>query len=505
MGRKYNFDYIVIGSGPAGSTTALILAKAKKHVAVVEGRAFGGANLNTRDIPYGVSLGFSHIFSNFMNYPEVRGQDFHFNFPTVVAHQDYVVNQLGGDQRKMFEEANITCIEGYAHFLDDHTVAVGDQQYTAEIFVLATGARLKTSEISGLDTVNYLTPDTAVKIRRLPKFAFVVGGGPTGCEIAEYYAELGAKVLIMERASRLLPLEDKEASETLTDYFVNELGMMVITGSKVVAVEQDGLTKRVIFSNGEQEKMVRVDCVVIATGSAPVVDMGLENAGVKYKKSGIIVNRFFQTSVKNIYALGDAIPGDSSTERSEYEAQVLATNLVNHAKSYVNYNGFIRRVSTYPEIATVGMNERALAKHDIKYKKALVELKDLPASKLERLDYGFVKLFADGSNHIVGATIVAPNASLMAEELSLAIRHRLSALEIASTPHIVNSYNHAIKLAAKQLIAGKKVTKHKMLPKKDGGAAKEVKESKIKGLSAKGLKVKGLKIGLKKEKGEAKK
>lgn len=458
MGKKYNFDYIVIGSGPAGSTAALTLAKNKKlKIALVEANAYGGSNLNTRDIPYAVSLGFSHAYAKLSAYPEINSRELRYNFPTVVSHQEYIVSLLAGEGAKLYQDAGITTIEGYAHFLDHHTIAVGKKQITAANFIIATGANLKTSEIAGLDQVNYLTPDTAIKVRRLPKFVFIIGGGSTGCEIAEYFAELGARTLIMEQESHILPREDKEAGLLLTDYLTNKLGVMVIPNSKVVAVSQEGNVKTVIFTTGGQEKMVNVDCIVVATGSEPAADLGLENAGVKYKKSGIAIDRFFHTSAKNIYAVGDCTSGsESSTERAEYEASILANNILNRTKNPVNYSGFVRVVNTYPEVATVGLNENDLIKRDRKYHKAIVPVRDIPASKTERLNHGFVKILTDHNNRIVGATIVAPHAALMAQELSIAIRHHLTALEIASTPHLANGWNCAIKLAAKQLVSDKK-------------------------------------------------
>ncbi len=454
MGKKYNFDYIIIGSGPAGRTAALALAKAKKRVAIVEGDKFGGSALNSRDVPYGVGLNFSHTFAKINNSPEIGGQDLHYNFPTIVAHSDRIISIAGGGDKQPFLDAGITCIDGYANFIDANTIAVGSQQFTASYFILATGAKLKTNEIAGLDAVNYLTPTTAIKVRRLPKAVLVVGGGASGCEIAEYFAELGAKVLIMERSSHLLPHEDKEVGKTIAEYFENELGMMILNSCKVVALEQDNISKRVVFSANGQEKMVRVDCIVLATGSQPVTNYGLENAGVKYKTSGIVVNKGFQTSAKNIYAIGDCIgvKTNSSTERAEYEGTVLASNLLHHTKNPTNTNGFARITNTYPEVAVVGVNEYDLLKQDKKAKKSIINLKDVLASKINDMNYGFVKLLADHNNHIIGATIVAPNASAMIGELAVAVRHRLTALEIASTPHIANSYNIAIKLAAKQLL-----------------------------------------------------
>ena len=171
----------------------------------------------------------------------------------------------------------------------------------------------------------------------MPKAVLVVGGGASGCEIAEYFAELGAKVLIMERSEHLLPREDKEVGDIISEYLTKELGVMVLPNCKVVALEQ-----------------VRVDSIVLATGSQPIVDYGLENAGIKYKNSGILVNKLFQTSAKNIYAIGDAIgASDTSIERAEYEGTILASNLLHHTKNIVNYSGFARTVNTYPEIAVV--------------------------------------------------------------------------------------------------------------------------------------------------------
>lgn len=458
MSKKYDFNYIVIGSGPAGSSVALALARAKKKVALVEGKYFGGSNLNSRDVPYGVALDFAHSFARARTYPELRSQGFTFSFPTLIARQLKTTLALGEELQNSYADVGIICLRGYANFLDKHTVAVGDRKFTSENFIIATGSHPKIDEISGTEYVNFLTPDTAIKVRRIPKAVMVVGGGPTGCEIAEYFAELGTKVLITEMSDRILPREDKEVSEVLTNYFERQLGINVLTGSKVVAIEQDRNSKCVIFHSGRSQKMVRVDCIVLATGSKPNLDCGLENAGVKYKTTGITVDKLFQTSAKNIYAVGDCIGGDSSTEKAEYEGTVLAANIVNKTKNLISYKGSIRTVKTFPAVVTVGLNEEDLLKRDRKIKKTIVYLNEIAASRIKGFSHGFVKLLLDRNQRIVGATIVAPDAELMAPEISLAIRHQLTVLEVASTSHDTNSWNQAIKLAAKR-VALKKLKK----------------------------------------------
>lgn len=452
LSKKYDFEYVVIGSGPAGAAAALNLAKAKKRVALIEGHHFGGANLNTRDIPYSVALNFSHTYAKATASPEFKNQDLHFSLPTVVNHQLRTTATIAKHDKATLEQAGVTYLEGYANFLDRHTIALGKNKLTARFFIIATGSHLKTTEITSADTVSFLTPDTALKVRRLPKVVLIVGGGSTGCEIASYFANLGTKVIIMETCDRLLPREDQEASEAITHYLTKQLGAMVLPNCRVVAIEKDNAARRVIFQTNRTEKMVRVDCLILATGSQPNVDLGLENAGVKYKNAGIIVDKYFQTSAKNIFAIGDCIGGDSSTTRADYEGTLLASNLTGKAKNPANYRGFLRVTKSYPEIATVGYNEYDLLRRDRKYKKTSVRLSDLTASETNSFSDGFVKLLADHNNRIIGACIVSPAAEIIAAEISLAIRHRLTALELASTPYPTGSWTYAIKLAAKQLL-----------------------------------------------------
>ena len=136
MSKKYDFEYIVIGSGPAGSSAALTLAKTKKRVGLVEGRFFGGTNINTRDIPYDIALNFSRLYDELLTAPEFSHQDFSFNFSSNVAHQQDVVLDYSSTNQKADESAGIVCLQGYANFLDSHTIAVGKQKITSQFFII---------------------------------------------------------------------------------------------------------------------------------------------------------------------------------------------------------------------------------------------------------------------------------------------------------------------------------------------------------------------------------
>ena len=403
MAKNYDFEYIVIGSGPAGRTISTKLAEASKKVAMIEldPTSLGGAEINTRDLPYKISLDFAHSYYTLASHPALSTSSFHFNFPTLVSNQNHIISSTRSELEKDLISLGITIIYGFANFLDSHTVAVGNTKYTTEKFVIATGSVLKANEISGLEKVKFLTPDTIFSTRRLPEFVFVVGGGPTGVEIAEYFAMLGTSVIIMERGNQLLPREDEDISKLITDHLENDLNVTVMTNAKVVEITEDYDSKIVIFTDGSGEKMVRVDTIVLATGSEPYLDYGLENAGVEYKRTGIIVDKYFSTSAKNIFAIGDCIAtADSSSERAVYEAEILAENLLHRGKTTANYKNTTRIIATNPEIIITGLNERDATTRDLNYKKSLTPLEG----------GGFIKVLTDRSNHTLGTCVVSKNA-----------------------------------------------------------------------------------------------
>ncbi len=458
MKKKNDFDYIVIGSGVAGRTIATNLAHAKEKVAIVARGKIGGCEVNKIDLPFSINLDFAHLYGRAKRGEKfgLSNADFNFDFPKLVSWQDKVVKKVSEEAKSKLEAAGITILSGDAKFVDKNTVSVGDKTYRAARFIIATGSELKDTGISGLDDVDFLTPNNAMRMIRLPRVVAVVGGGAAGCEIAEYFAELGSKVLLLEMTGRILPREDEEVGKTLGEFMAKERGMMVLPDCRVTKLEKDAISRRVIFVNNGRERMVRVDTIVLATGSIPSTDLGLENAGVVYKKSGIVVDKSFQTSTKNIYAIGDCIGGESSTERAEYQANYLSNLLTSRVKTSVNYNGFARTVRTYPEVASVGYNEDDMIKRDRVFFKSTYNLGDTIAGKASVFDKGFVKILVDGNGRIIGGSVVAPNAESLISEIAMAVRYHATILELATLPHPANNYSAAIRLAARELAVKKK-------------------------------------------------
>jgi len=295
-----------------------------------------------------------------------------------------------------------------------------------------------------------MTPDSTLDLIRPPKTIFIVGAGSTGCELAQYFAQLGTKVLIAEVAGRLLPQEDEEVGQVMDDVF-NKLGIKVLTQSRVVALEKDSVSKKVIFMRGGQEKYVRVDDIMLCTGSTPATDLGLENAGVVYGNKGIKISKNMQTSMKHIFAAGDCVGGSSSTEKAVLEAATAISNIVHRAKLITEYAGLSRVTRTYPEVASVGATEDDCIRHDRKIRKVVVPLSVVQASNTSDFRDGFIKILTDRNRKIIGATIVAPSAGILVQELAFAIRLGLSVVDIADTPHAASDWGELVRIAARRL------------------------------------------------------
>ncbi len=452
---KFDYQYVVIGSGAAGSAAALMAAGLGAHTAIVESDRWGGTTLNYRDIPYGAALEFSQLYAE-----AVAGSRFgmssstlRYNYPTVLNWQAAAVRRSGGGSRKVFENAGIDCHHGFAQFISPHVIALGNRQISAEKFLIATGTNIAVNGISGIDTVNCWSPDTALRMAKLPKVLLVVGGGSTGCELAEYFGALGVKVLMIEAQDRILPREDPEASEVISKHLRDRFGVKILENSRVVALEQEQNSQRAVFIRGGQEKAVRVEAIVLATTPEPTTDLGLENAGVKFSYRGIQTDQNLKTTCRHIWAAGDVIGGESSTEKATYEGKLATLNAIKGAGNVINYTGFTRMTNTLPRVAKVGLNEMECAQLKQKQKTALVPLDAVSASNTSDFRAGFVKITANLKGQIIGATVVAPEADIIIQEIAMAIRNGLKANELAGTPHVATSWSEAVRLAARDLAA----------------------------------------------------
>ena len=456
MAKKFTFDYdlIVIGSGPAGSAAATIAAREGKRVAIIESDTFGGDSPNWGDIPTVALLHAANLYDEARHGSRfgLRSSTLGYNYPSIRAWKELAVKRTGaGGNKKYYENQGVSPYVGLAHFLSPNEISVNRRHLSASNFLITTGASWAIPEITGLSTIKYLTPRTILEEIRPPKSLLIIGGNRTAVEIAQLMATFGTKVYIVENTSHLLPRYDKEVGELIERVLGEQKGVTTLTQSHVLSVQKEGLVKRVIIERGGVEKSVRVDEVLIAAGRTPNVDLGLENAGVQFTPAGISVNNHLQTTDGHIFAAGEVLGKGGNTHTSLMESQVVANNILHRERISPDYTAMPEIIFTNPEIATVGLSEAECQRRKLAIKKAIAPLSIIARSNTADFRDGFVKIITDKKGAILGASIVAPHAAEMIHELTLAVKYGLTAYQVADTPHAFLSWSEAVRVAASKL------------------------------------------------------
>jgi len=452
--HTFDYDLIVIGSGAGGSAAATIAARSGKRVAIIESDTFGGDSPNWSDVPTNALMHVARLFDEAKHGSKfgLRTSTLGYNYPSLRTWKDLAVKRTGAGGNRLFYEKNgISAFNGTAHFLSPHEISVNRRHLSGARFLVATGSRWITPDVQGLEELSYYTPRTILEALRPPKSLCIIGGGSHGIEIAQLMATFGTKVYIVEQAARLLPKLDTEVGELIEKVLTEQKGATILTHSKVLSVSKEGLGKRILISRGGAEKHIKADEILVAVGQAANVDLGLENASVKYSPKGIEVNETLQTSTRHIYAAGDVLGRHSNTHTALLESRIAAHNLFSKAKITPDYTATPSVIFTFPEIAHVGLSQDDCTKRDLSVKKAIAPLNIVARSNTADFRDGFVKLIVDKKGVVLGGTIVAPHASEMIHEVALAVKHSLTAKQLADTPHAFLSWSEAVRVAASKL------------------------------------------------------
>ncbi|MGB4767675.1 MAG: NAD(P)/FAD-dependent oxidoreductase [Candidatus Saccharimonas sp.] len=457
MAKKQHFDYdlIVIGSGAGGSAAATIAARDGQRVAIIEADTFGGDSPNWSDVPTKALLHAAQLYDEARHGARfgLRSNTLSYNYPSLRAWKELAVKRTGAaDNRKFYQSQSIDTFSGRAHFISPHEVSVNRKHLSAERFLVATGSHWVAPNIPGIEDVKYLTPRSVLEAIRPPKSIYIIGAGTIGVEIAQLLAIFGTKVYLAEVAARILPKEEEEVGTLMERLLLETKGITSLTQTRTVAIVRDGLGYRVSFLRGGIEKSIRVDDILIATGRTPTTDLGLENASVTYDPTGIKTNEQLQTSARHIYAAGDVLGNSSHTHTALLESRVAAHNLFSKSQLTPDYTATPRLTFTHPGIATVGLTEDDCLKRDLHINTALAPLNIIARSNTSDFRDGFVKIVTDKKGTILGATVVAPHAAEIIHELTLAVKHKLTAKDVAETPHAFLSWSEAVRVAAGKLV-----------------------------------------------------
>ncbi len=453
-----NFDVVVIGAGPAGYVAAIRAAQLKQKVAIVDKQWLGGVCLNIGCIPSKSLLKNAEVAHTLRE----RGKDFGFSFDNLkldygVAvkrsrqNSDRLVKGVGFLMRKN----NIAVFMGDAKLksVDRLTVTDKDGKVTelkAKNVILATGATAAVPGAWKVDGEKIVTYHEAILQEKLPKSVIVIGSGAIGVEFSTVWNSYGVDVTIVEMLPRLVPLEDEEISKDLKKAF-EKSGIKCLVGNKVESVEATKTGVKVKVSAEGKETSLEADQALVAIGFRPnSKELGLEEAGVKINERGMVeINEKMQTSVPNIYAIGDVTGKLMLAHVGSAMGIVCAENIAGAETVTLDYEMMPRATYCHPQIASFGLTEAQAKERGYNIKIGRFPFQ-ANGKALGLGDYaGWVKLVVDEKyGEILGAHMIGPEVTELLPELTLAHLMELTPHEIARNVHAHPSLSEVLMEAA---------------------------------------------------------
>jgi pyruvate/2-oxoglutarate dehydrogenase complex dihydrolipoamide dehydrogenase (E3) component len=454
------YDLVVIGAGTAGLVVAAGAAGLGLglKVALIEKHLMGGDCLNVGCVPSKCIIRSSRVVGELweakalgIEVPEAIAID----FPAVMARMRQVRAGISHhDSATRFQKLGVEVFLGNGRFSSGSTIEVGSQTLRFKKAVIATGARAVRPDLPGIEDVGFLTNETVFSLTERPNRLAVIGGGPIGCELAQAFRRLGCEVVLFHRGNHLLNKEDADAAEIVQKAFVRE-GIQLILGSQIQRVEKTDAGKVLYFQVKGKLESIAVDEILVGAGRAPNVEgLNLEAVGVDFDfKKGIKVNDYLQTSNPKIYAAGDICMDWKFTHAADAAARIVIKNTLfspfdlGRAKLSALTMPWV--TFTDPEIAHVGLSEAEAHDRAIAINTILIPLSQVDRAIADGESAGFFKIHhKQGSDQIVGATIVARHAGEMISEVTTAIVGKLGLSTLSGVIHPYPTQADGIKKAA---------------------------------------------------------
>ncbi|MBO8162623.1 MAG: dihydrolipoyl dehydrogenase [Brevibacillus sp.] len=452
-------DVLVIGAGPGGYVAAIRAAQLGKSVTVVERGNLGGVCLNVGCIPSKALIHASHTFEQMKKAEQlgISAGEVTVDFAKVQAWKEKVVNQLTGGVGSLFKGNKIQTVQGEALFVSENEVRVLNgyevNRYKFNHCIIATGSRpIELPAFKFGERV--LSSTEALNLTEIPKSLIVIGGGYIGIELGSVYARFGSKVTILEGADQILPGFEPEMTR-LVERKLKKLQAEIHTKALAKGMEE---TKDGVVVTAEvkgEEKTFEAEYVLVTVGRRPNTDeLGLQDIGMKLTEKGyVVVDKQGQTSIPNVYAIGDIVEGPALAHKASYEGKVAAEAIAGHA-SAVDYKAIPAVVFSDPEIASVGLSEREAKEQGINCTVGRFPFAANGRALSVNAGEGFVKLVADKETGVVlGAQIVGPEASNIIAEVGLAIEMGATLEDIELTIHAHPTLGEMVMEAA-ELAAG---------------------------------------------------
>ncbi|MDA7763974.1 dihydrolipoyl dehydrogenase [Pelagibacterales bacterium] len=451
------FDLIVIGSGPGGYVCAIRAAQLGLRVCCVEKRkTLGGTCLNIGCIPSKSLLHASQIYSDTKSYADIgiNIDNVKLDLSKMMSSKDESVKGLTDGIQFLFKKNKITHIQGFGKITGKNEVTIlndeANQIINGKNIVIATGSEVSVPDDVIIDEKDILSSTGALSLDKVPDKLVVIGAGYIGLEMGSVWSRLGSKVTVIEYADKIVPNMDNEISDQFQKILIKQgIDFKLSTAFKKINKKNDKLYVAIETQQGQASE-ISCDKVLISIGRKPYTfGLNLEKVGVKTDEKGFIITKNnFQTSVENIFAIGDCKLGPMLAHKASEEGTALAEIIVGQA-GHVNFDTIPSVVYTSPEVASVGKTEEELKSANISYKVGKFPFTANAKAKIMHQTGGFVKILSDAtSDKVLGVHMIGADVGNMIAELALAMEFGASSEDIARTCHAHPTLTESIKEAA---------------------------------------------------------
>ena len=455
------YDLVVIGSGPGGYVASIVAAQKGMKVASIEKReSLGGTCLNVGCIP---SKAMLHASEQYENSVKVNGnedwgiqcKEVTLDLNKLLKKKSGIVEELTKGIDYLFNKNKVKKYLGTAKIISSDEIEINNngkiENIHAEKIIIATGSTPTILPNIDIDETQIVTSTGALDLKKVPKKLIVIGAGVIGLEMGTVWRRLGSEVEVIEFLPRILPGMDTEVADKFMKILQKQGIKFKLSHSLESVKKVDGKVMLSIKDTDTNSlKQIDADVVLIAVGRKPNTSgLGLEELGLATDKHGFIeINNKFETSIKNIYAIGDVIKGPMLAHKAE-EDGVAAVEIINGEAGHVDYNLVPGIIYTAPEVAVIGKTEEELKNDGISYNKGVFPLTANSRAKAIGHTDGMVKILADKStDKILGAHMIGHEAGTVIHELSVAMGFGASSEDVARICHGHPTVNEAIKEAA---------------------------------------------------------
>ena len=448
------YQLVIVGAGPAGLAAAADAAALGARVALIERHLIGGTCLNTGCVPSKTLIRTANVYAEMRDAARYGAQvpgDIRVDFAAVMARLRRIRSHLtAGSSVRRLAASGVDVYFGNVRFGGADRLSVNGQELRFDKALITTGARPDLPAIPGLKQAGFLTNATVFDLTELPPRLLVIGGGPLGCELAQAFQRLGSQVTIVQDRPLFLEREERDAAQILADAFARD-GIEVRLNTTATGVRVEGGDKLVDLVSADYHSTIRVDAILAGVGRRPNVQgLELEAAGVDYDEcTGIAVDDHLCSSNPRIYAAGDVCLEDKYTDIAADSARIALRNALLGGREQLSKLVIPWCTYTDPEIAHVGMYVREANRRGIPVKTFTIPMHESDRAITDSEERGFVKVhIRDGSDRILGATIVSRHAGDMINEITLAMVADIGLRTLAKVIHAYPTKTEAIRQAA---------------------------------------------------------